>query len=544
MAGRLGALGVEPGDHLGAVLPPRVGYVCLVHAAMRVGATLVPLGDGLTARELGRAVRTADLTTLVCGQSTEEKAVAAVEEVPVVSLDDPAASSVTGILDVWPNAVDAADWSFDDVQLILFTSGTTGDPKAVELTTGNLLASAVASVFRLGFDPGDRWLVPLSLHHMGGIAPVLRMPLYGMTVVLRTEFEAGATADDVDRYDVTAVSLVPTMLRRMLDSRGTLSSSLRVVLLGGAPAPRELVERCRDYSVPVNPTYGMTETASQVATARPREAYDHEGTVGRPLYWTDVTVVDEEGTPLPRGERGELVVDGPTVTPGYYDDEAATREAFCEYGLKTGDVGYLDDEGRVYVLNRTDDRIVTGGENVDPGEVVGVLCSHDRVEAAAVVGLPDDEWGERVAALVVPTDDDLSRDELDAYCRDRLAGFKLPRTVAFAEELPRTVSGTVEREAVRERLAAVRDGEDGDGGVDDVDSEGTGDEDGGSDDADEETSPDAGEETSPDAGRNESGPDDPAATSDETDSGADDAGEASTDETDGDDGGLQSETTR
>ncbi|SFG12867.1 O-succinylbenzoic acid--CoA ligase [Halopelagius inordinatus] len=454
-AGHLAALGIESGDHLGVVMETRVAYVRLLHAAMRLGTVLVPLGDGLTETELRAQAETADLTALVCGAETERRAVDATESVPVVSVDSPTTDAASSLSDVSPETVAPASWDLDDTQLLLFTSGTTGDPKAVRLRMRNLLSSAVASAFRLGFDPADKWLVALSLHHMGGIAPVLRMPLYGMTVVLRSEFRAGATADDIERYDVTAVSLVPTMLRRMLKKRGTLSESLRVVLLGGAPASTELIERCRNYSVPVYPTYGMTETASQIATARPKEAFRNVGTVGRPLYWTEVTVLDETGTPVDGDETGELVVSGPTVTPGYYGDDEATAEAFCEYGLRTGDAGYVDSAGRLYVLNRVDDRIITGGENVEPGEVVDVLRSHPDIRDAAVVGVPDDEWGERVGALVVRASEAVTRDVVEEYARERLAGFKLPRIVAFADELPRTVSGTVKRDAVRERLEAV-----------------------------------------------------------------------------------------
>jgi O-succinylbenzoic acid--CoA ligase len=196
----------------------------------------------------------------------------------------------------------------------------------------------------------------------------------------------------------------------------------------------------------------MTETASQIATATPEQVVAHEGTVGQPLVNTTVTVVDEDGEPVPPGGAGEIVVAGPTVTPGYLDPEV-TEAAFGPQGLHTGDVGSRDEDGRLWVHNRKDDRIVTGGENVDPGEVVAVLRDHPRIREAAVVGLDDSEWGERVAALVVPTEGrSLSADEIDTHCRERLAGFKCPRTVAFAEELPRTASGTVDREGVRERL--------------------------------------------------------------------------------------------
>jgi O-succinylbenzoic acid--CoA ligase len=244
------------------------------------------------------------------------------------------------------------------------------------------------------------------------------------------------------------------MLRRMLDRRGTLPGSLRTVLLGGAPAPVSLIERCRNYSVPVAPTYGLTETASQVATATTEEAYADPETVGRPALFTDVTVVSDDGDPLPPGEVGELVVDGPTVSPRYYDDVEATASARGPHGLHTGDAGCRDEDGRLYVYNRLDDRLQTGGELVDPGEVVEAVRSHPDVVDAAVTGLPDEEWGERVAALVVG---DVDAAALDEYLRDRLAGYKLPRVVGVADDLPRTDSGTVDRQALRERLEVVRE---------------------------------------------------------------------------------------
>ncbi|WP_082677689.1 o-succinylbenzoate--CoA ligase [Haloferax sp. Q22] len=479
-AGQLAALGVEAGDHLGVVLDPGIDYVRLIHAATRLGAVLVPLSDRLTPDEVGRNVELADVTTLVCGESTESTAVEATTDVPVVSVDDPRWEGVINLSSIAPKRVEPAGWSLSETMLLLFTSGTTGTPKAVKLTMGNLLANAVAGAFRLGVSPDDRWLVTLSLHHMGGIGPILRGPLYGTTVVLREGFDAGGAADDIGKYDVTGVSLVPTMLKRMLDSRGTLSDSLRVVLLGGAPAPDELVERCRNYSVPVYPTYGMTETASQVATATPDEAFADLGTVGRPLFFTDLWVVDEDGTAVEPGTPGEIVVAGPTVSPGYYRNPEATADAFTDAGLRTGDIGYRGDDGLLYVLNRKDDRIITGGENVDPGEVAAVLREHPTVDDVVVLGVPDSEWGERVAALVVPADpeDPPDDEDLDAFCRERLAGFKCPRLVETAEELPRTVSGTIDREAVRERLVAAQpvaeaeperaaDHDDGDGGDDD-----------------------------------------------------------------------------
>ena len=484
LAERLVGLGVVRGDHLAVVCSNRPEYAALVHAAMRLGARLVPCSDRLTAAELAPRLDAADATTVVCEAGTEALVVAATGDasgegdgagvagdgdagdadprpVTTVSLDEPTNGHVAAIEAAPVGDVPAVRREREDPLLMLFTSGTTGEPKLVPLTTGNVLASATASAFRLGVLPDDRYLATLSLHHTGGIMPIYRATLYGTSVVLREGFDAGDAVDDVREYDATGVSLVPTMLRRMLDARGTLPSSLRTVLLGGAPASDALIERCRNFSVPVHPTWGMTEAASQLATARPDEAFERVGTVGRPLLWTDVRVVDEDGTELPPGETGELVVSGPAVAGGYYDDPAATDAAFTDDGaLRTGDAGYRDEDGYVYVLNRLDDRILTGGENVDPGEVATAIREHPAVDDAAVVGLPDPEWGERVAALVVPSDPGLTAEALESSCRERLAGFKLPRTVAFADELPRTVSGTVGRPAVREALDDAADAAD------------------------------------------------------------------------------------
>ncbi|HMB51415.1 MAG TPA: class I adenylate-forming enzyme family protein [Natronoarchaeum rubrum] len=467
VARSLAARGVAPGDHVGTLLDTGLPFVLVVHALDRLGAVLVPLNVRHTPGELSRACENADVTTLLCDADTEASAREAAErcaEPPaVVSVDaiDPSATDPSASdRDIDDSVFPRVERTPVDVRVILFTSGTTGEPKAVPLTAGNLLASAVGSAFRLGVVPDDRWLCCLPMYHMGGLAPVLRSTLYGTTVVLQSTFDAERTPAVAREYGVTGVSLVPTMLRRIIDGGAELPDSLRFVLLGGAPAGADLIDACERRDVPVNPTFGMTETASQVATATPHEAFAHEGTVGRPLLGTTVTIVDEDGDPLPAGETGELVVDGPTVTPGYYGDAAATEASFGEHGLHTGDVGYRDRGGRLWVLNRRDDRIVTGGENVDPGEVVEALRDHPKIRDAAVLGIDDPEWGERVAALVAPEDaanerdavETLDADAVREHCRERLAGYKLPRTVAFADALPRTASGTVDRERVREAL--------------------------------------------------------------------------------------------
>jgi O-succinylbenzoic acid--CoA ligase len=448
-AGRLAALGLS-GAHLGCLLETRPTTVVLVHAAARLGCVLVPLNTRLTSAELDGRVERADLAALVCGADTAATAVELSTEIPVASVDDADRPGVTGLDNVSPARFTPAEHDIDEPALMLSTSGTTGEPKLVVLTMQNVLSSAVASAFRLGVTSDDRWLDPLAVYHMGGLAPIVRSALYGTAVVVTGGFDAEATLGALDRFDCTGISLVPTMLRRLLDA-GSLSDSLRFVLLGGAPASEGLIERCGERGVPVHPTYGMTETASQVATARPDEAFAHTGTVGRPLFGTDLTVLDSEGNGVETGETGELVVSGPTVCAGYYGDSEATAQAFSEHGFHTGDVGHRDADGRLWVTGRRDEMISTGGELVAPTEVASALRSHPSIDAASVVGLADPEWGERVGALVVG--DIADAEAVRVHCRERLAGFKIPRTIVFADELPRTASGTVERNAVRAQLS-------------------------------------------------------------------------------------------
>lgn len=439
----------EPGSggraRVGYLFDPGSAFVTTLYACWHLGWTPVGLHTDLSPVELETCADLAELDAVVVGTEYVQLADAVdCPAVPAETLVDPEASSSSEL----PGP---AEWDPDETALVLFTSGTTSEPKGVRLTLRNLTASATASAYRLGVDPADRWLCCLPVSHMGGLAPAVRTTLYGTTLVVQREFEASETASSIESTDVTHVSLVPTQLGRLLDEGWSAPDSLSTVLLGGAPATDELLDRAERAGVPVYTTYGMTETASQIATARPDQRRRHPGTVGQPLLRTDVTILSE-GTPAEPGTQGEIVVDGPTVTPGYLHD-AHTEEAFGEYGFHTGDVGYQDEDGRLWVVGRVADVILTGGELVSPADVTETLVSVETVEDAAVVGLPDQEWGERVGALVVPADGKrLAKRQLLQACRDQLASFKVPKTIECADEIPRTASGTVDREAVRDLL--------------------------------------------------------------------------------------------
>jgi O-succinylbenzoic acid--CoA ligase len=471
-AGRLHAE-TAPGGRVAVLSAPRPAVVALLHAAWRSGRELVPLNTELAASALARQLAVADVGHVFTDERTHEVVTAATERAD--SPDHLTVRTLETVSDANEAATDA-DANVvapDDVPVTLFTSGSTGDPKPVQLTVENLVSSATASAFRLGVTREDRWLSPLPTYHMGGLAPVVRCALYGSTVVLQRAFDTEPTADALRAYDATGISLVPTALKRLLDVDWRPPESLRFVLLGGAAASTDLLERCEAADVPVHPSYGMTETASQIATATPEQVFADPETVGQPLVNTTVAVVAPDGSTCPSGEEGELVVSGPTVTPGYLDaadddprSSAARRDgAFTDRGFRTGDRGYRDDDGKMYVTGRVDDMIVTGGENVQPAVVEDALRDLESVQDAAVVGIPDAEWGERVTALVVPagagsadTTFDLDTETIRDSLRGSLATHELPKDVAFTTGIPRTASGTVDRDAIRERHLQHRDG--------------------------------------------------------------------------------------
>ena len=313
-------------------------------------------------------------------------------------------------------------------QVLMYTSGTTARPKAVELTYGNIAASAIASAWNLGVAPWDRWLCVLPVFHIGGLQILLRSAAYGTTAVVHERFDAQAVAESLSSGEATLVSLVATTLRRVRDEGLEQAPALRAALLGGGPVPRDLLEWANERGLPVVQTYGLTETASQIATLSASEAVTHVGSAGQPLLGVEIKI----------GDEGEILVRGPMVSEGSLAPDG---------WLHTGDRGRLKD-GYLYVEGRLKDVIVTGGENVAAPEVEEALLAHPQVRDAAVVGLPDAEWGEAVTAFVVS---DLPDDELLAHCRARLAGYKVPRRVVRVDEIPRTASG----KALKGRLQAA-----------------------------------------------------------------------------------------
>ena len=342
-------------------------------------------------------------------------------------------------------------------QAILWTSGTAGRPRGVAVGYDALRASTEAATERLGLRGDDVWLASLSPAHIGGLALITRALLLGNALVALGPFNAfrvraalaGSGPGTMHGIGITHLSVVPTQLLRLLDAFGDAPppASFRCALVGGSGTPRELLARAHQAGWPIALTYGLTEATSQVATAPPDLARRKPGTVGAPLRGVELRVADD----------GEVLVRGRTLASGYVGGDPG--QFFDRDGwLHTGDLGYLDQDGDLWVIGRRAERIVSGGVTVDAVEVEEALRSHPDIADACVVGMPDAEWGERVAAWIEPASGRMDLDEVDAHVRTRLSGAKVPRLYHVGSALPRNINGKIDRRAVLEAFASAGGG--------------------------------------------------------------------------------------
>jgi O-succinylbenzoic acid--CoA ligase len=321
----------------------------------------------------------------------------------------------------------------------------------VRLTWGNHYWSAMGSALNLGVDPADRWLCCLPLNHVGGLSILVRSVLYGNTVELHGRFDPEQTNRAIRERGVTIVSVVANMLQRMLDSAGDepYPPSLRAILVGGGATPAALTQRCRSAQLPILLTYGLTETASQVATVAPNDVTLDCG-VGRPLSFAEVRITGDDGAPAAPGHHGHIEVRGPIVSPGYLGDDDRTPDEW----LHTRDRGWIDERGYLHVLGRGDETIVCGGENVHPREVERALESHPAVAEAFAAGVDDEQWGV-VLHAAVRTAGAVDESELAEHCRRLLANYKIPRRIFLVEDFPRTPAGKIARADAARALGAL-----------------------------------------------------------------------------------------
>lgn len=429
--GKLRAWGINAGDVVAILAHNHVDYVRLVLAVMGVGAVLLPLNARLTDDEL---VYQLNMTDAQC--------VLVADDLPRPNTNIPTLSfrqfhSLTR-RDGTPRSP-----ASQAPAVIMFTSGTSGKPKGVVLTHDNLMANATATHQRLKMNADDDWLCVLPLYHIGGLTILIRCFLIGAQVTLLPRFDVTAVHNVLCHHPITLISLVPTMLYRLLDGDVTnWQKSLRLILLGGAAADSSLMRRCADHHLPVATTYGLTEASSQVCTATPEATQRKPASVGKPMPTLSVRIVDEEGKTCPIGAIGEIAVRGKTIMRGYYQNPQATAKALRNEELFTGDMGYLDGDGDLWVIQRRSDLIITGGENVYPAEIESLLREHPTVRDVAVIGISDAEWGQMVVCAVVG---DVDIRTLEKFTRKKLAGYKIPRRWLVVDALPMNSMGKVDR---------------------------------------------------------------------------------------------------
>jgi len=434
---------LQPGDKVGILMPNCLPFVLTLLALMRLRVIVVPLNTRLTVGELQWQIDKTRCKLVICTPDTRDKAAQCAKKFllhpPESRLNQPSAFDDYGTMNL-----------ADDIAII-HTSGTSGRPKATRLSYSNIYHSALASAQTLGALPKDRWLCVLPLYHVGGLSIILRSLIYGTAVELLPAFDVNNVNRVLSEHPISIVSLVPTMLQRLLDAKQRdWNPRLRLVLLGGEAARPSLIERCLAENIPVAASYGLSEASSQVATALPHELCVKPGTVGKPLPFTQVVIADDNGRMLAADAPGEVLVKGATVMRGYHGDAAATDQALRDGWLHTGDIGYLDTDGDLFIMQRRSDLIISGGENIYPAEVEAALRLHPALDDALVFDLPDEQWGQRVAALVqLKTDKTIDAKELIEFAQQHLARYKVPREFAFAV-LPRSASGKVLRSAARQ----------------------------------------------------------------------------------------------
>jgi malonyl-CoA/methylmalonyl-CoA synthetase len=449
LAGELSAAGLRRGDRCVVSAAPSSGLAIVYLAALRLGLVVVPMNTAYTGREIAHVVsdsRPAAATADDRARLELVEAVARPEQrhqeergrdlVRVLlsgtsAMDTPAIETASTFGRGSAVGLRLDDSESDEPAFIVYTSGTTGSPKGALLSHGNLLASAEAVRRAWRWTEEDRLVLPLPLFHVHGLAVGLLGTLAaGSSVVLRPRFDAGDVGDAVERHSATMLFGVPTMYSRLAGERRL--RRLRLAVSGSAPLPADLHRRFEaETDQRILERYGMTEAL--MIASNPYDGERRPGTVGFALPGVDL-----------RLDEGEILVRGPNVFSGYWRRPEATAAAFDDGWLRTGDVGHFDGDGYLVLSARKSELVITGGYNVYPREVEDVLRSHPEVADAAVVGWPDDEWGEQVVAFVVPAGDAaLSEGELGAYAAGQLAGYKRPRRIIAVPELPRNALGKV-----------------------------------------------------------------------------------------------------
>ena len=465
VASALLAIGLVRGDKVAVQLPNVPQFLFAYFGILKAGLVMVPLNPLLVAPEVAYHLQDSDTKVLITFEMFAAEAVKGAAQVEgvttyVVNLpgsdERPEGTKHFDELYFADDTRELVPTEADDTAVLLYTSGTTGKPKGAELTHFQLFMNCTVAGGLFDYQDSDVGIAVLPLFHVFGLSSVLNTSVrYGGTVVLVPRFEMEAVLEAMEKHSVTIFSGVPTMYFALLaaDTSSRDLSALRVGVSGGAAIPGEVIRSFEEKfpGVVVLEGYGLSETASTTTfnvNAEQRKVLS----IGRPIWGVQCQIVDEDDKPLPAGEAhvGEIVIRGHNVMKGYYKNPEATAEAMRGGWFHTGDLGYVDDDGFYFIVDRKKDLVIRGGYNVYPREIEEVLYAHPAVAEAAVIGRPDDKLGEEVVAVVSQqAGADVTPEELIAWCKERLAAYKYPREVRIVAELPKGPTGKILKKELR-----------------------------------------------------------------------------------------------
>ena len=430
--------GIGKGDVVSLLLPNSVEYIVAYFACWELGALAGPVNGLLKSQEIEYVVANSEAKLMLVNPEFLPQ----VEriEIPRVVFDKTFKEKT--------NQLTTQELRAQDDAIIIYTSGTTGKPKGCLLTHGNIIANARQISEWLGFTENDRLLTMMPLFHMNAVSVTTMSALYaGGSTVVSPRFSASRFWQIISDYQITSFGSVATMLSMLLSTypdgvpEGLKTDQLRFAMCGSAPVPAEVLRRFEEtFNCLVVEGYGLSESTCR-STFNPPDERRRPGSCGLPIG-NEMRVVDEDDREVPDGELGEIVLRGENILKGYFKNEAATATAFRNGWFHTGDIGYRDADGYFYIVDRKSDMIIRGGENIYPREIDEVLYQHPQIAAAAVIGVPDELYGEEVAAVVVlKPDTKTSEQEVIDFCKARLADYKCPKTVRFVEDIPKGPTG-------------------------------------------------------------------------------------------------------
>jgi fatty-acyl-CoA synthase len=443
---------LEKGSRIVLLSDNSLEHVLLFVAAQKLGFVLVPLNYRLTAAEIDYLVEDVQPGLIIVAQKYRGKISANHEAIAQWSWQELSAFCAQAVTPSKHKNQQPLIHE-DDPILILYTSGTTGFPKGALYTHKMLFWNSINTSMSLIVNTESRTINCMPLFHTGGWNVLLTPFLHhGAFTYLLPKFEAELVLRLLEEEAISIFMGVPTMLKLIADTpyfEQADLSRLHYIIVGGEPMPIPLIERWHEKGVPIRQGYGMTEVGPNLTSLHQKDAIDKKGSIGRPNFYVQIKLVDSDHQEVPTGESGELLLKGPMVTPGYWNKPEATQKSITDGWFHTGDIAMMDEDGYLYIVDRIKNMYISGGENVYPAEVERVLQAIDDIAEAAVIGVPDEKWGEVGKAFIVLNPDAKTTiASLDVYCRKVMARFKCPKYFVLLDELPKNDTGKIDRKAL------------------------------------------------------------------------------------------------